>query len=190
MLGLWCIFCPAHVRIAFAGYNEGLESLRQFAKAGNWGHAGKNLARDLMKSIMRDCTMPELFWYKIPTWDPESRKQVLTPHPLLLPHEMIHRLLSAKPDLFHVSAVDYPEISDLLDIQCAKNGLGVGRTAAVGLHGDGAPYTKKDSVEILSFNFLSCPTSDRVPVTAISKKFTCKCGCKGRHTWHGTFFRL
>ena len=144
-----------------AGYKEGLESLREFAKAGNWGQAGKNLARDLMRAILRKTTMPELFWYKIPTWDPKSRKQVLTDHPFLLPHEMIHRILSKNPDLFHVSATDFPDISALLDRTCASEGLDATCTAAVGMHGDGVPYTKKDSVEILSFNFLSCPTSDR-----------------------------
>lgn len=122
---------------------------------------------------MKTCTMPELFWYKIPTWDPKARKRELTAHPFLLPHEMVHRMLSERPDLFHVSAVDYPSVSELLETACARHGLDVRSTAAVGLHGDGVPYTKKDSVEILSFNFLSCPTSDRFFQCISSSCYSC-----------------
>ena len=27
----------------------------------------------------------------------------------------------------------------------------------------------------------------RIPITAVSKKFICQCGCKGQHTWHAIF---
>lgn len=48
------------------------------------------------------------------------------------------------------------------------------KTVAIGVHGDGVPYTKKDSIEILSWNFLALPTMDRIPITAISKQFLCQ----------------
>ena len=46
-----------------------------------------------------------------------------------------------------------------------------------GLHGDGVPYTKKDSIEIISWDLLFHPSSDRIPITAISKKYV------GPNTW-------
>ena len=27
----------------------------------------------------------------------------------------------------------------------------------------------------------------RIPITAVSKKIICQCGCKGQHTWHAIF---
>ena len=149
-------------RMAVAAYKEGAKSVAGFARAGNWGAAPKNLARDFMAQALKGSSLPEIFYYPIPLWDPASRSQITCNHPFLLPHEMIHHLLRQDPDLAHVSAVKYPKISDILEEACTKEGLDNRFTAAVGLHGDGVPYTKKESVEILSFNFLSQPTADRI----------------------------
>ena len=53
----------------------------------------------------------------------------------------------------------------------------------LGLHGDGVPFTKKDSLELISFNFLAQPHGWRVPFTGISKGYVCHCGCLGKHRW-------
>lgn len=149
-------------RIAVAAYKEGAESVAGFARAGNWGAAPKNLARDFMAQVLKDSTMPEIFYYPIPLWDPATRTQTTRLHPFLLPHEIIHHLLSKDPDIAHVSSALYPKIAEILEDACTKEGIDNRITAAVGLHGDGVPYTKKESVEILSFNFLSQPTADRI----------------------------
>ena len=149
-------------RMAVAAYQEGAKSVKGFAKAGNWGAAPKNLARDFMAQALKGSILPEVFYYPVPLWDPGSRSQVTRNHPFLLPHEMINHLLIQDPDICHVSCVQYPKISELWEDACTKAGLNNRFTAAVGLHGDGVPYTKKESVEILSFNFLSQPTADRI----------------------------
>ena len=147
--------------MAVAAYKEGATSVAGFAKASNWGAAPKNLARYFMAQVLKDCTMPEIFYYDIPLWDPATRSQVTRKHPFLLPHEVIHHLLSQDMDIAHVSSVAFPKISEILENACTKEGIDNRITAAVGLHGDGVPYTKKESVEILSYNFLSQPTADR-----------------------------
>ena len=50
-------------RSAKAGGNfeDGVTSM---AKAGNWGKAPKNLARDLLRAALRGVDMPPLFWWK------------------------------------------------------------------------------------------------------------------------------
>jgi hypothetical protein len=58
------------------------------------------------------------------------------------------------------------------------------KTVAIGIHGDGVPFQKKNSIEVLSWNFLAHPTANRIPITAISKNHMCKCGCKGKCTWN------
>ena len=45
------------------------------------------------------------------------------------------------------------------------------------------PHQKNKSVECFTFNFLNMgPNGTRYLLTCISKEFTCKCGCSGRHT--------
>ena len=181
-ISVMCVFKAA--RIALASYSEGAASAAKFARSGAWGQNPKNLARDMMRRVLRDVTMPDLFWYQIPTWNHEARQQELTWHPFLLPHEMIHHIVQKDSSWLHLSAALYPETHDLLENSCSKFHTQQSKTAGIGLHGDGVPYTKKDSVEILSLNFLGFPTADRIPITCISKKYLCKCGCKGIHTWY------
>ena len=111
-------------------------------------------------------------------------QQELTWHPFLLPHEMIHYIVQKDLSWLQLKAADFPETNALLEDVCNKFNVQQAVTAGIGLHGDGVPYTKKDSVEIVSFNFLGFPTADRIPITCISKKYLCKCGCKGIHTWY------
>ena len=167
-----------------ASYTEGAKSAAKFARSGAWGSNPKNLARDMMEAVLKDVGMPELFWHKIPTWNHATRQQELTWHPFLLPHELLHHIVQKDSSWLQLLAADFPETHALLEDACNKFHTPQSKTAAIGLHGDGVPYTKKDSVEILSFNVLGFPTADRIPITCISKKFLCKCGCKGMHTWY------
>jgi hypothetical protein len=173
--------------IALAGYNEGADSVRNFARAGNWGKAGKNLARDMLRNIMKTITLPEIFWWPIPVWDPDERIMITKPHPFLLPHEMFHHIVSKDQTWLPIDGAVYPEIFEMLKELCREHHMDMAATTGIGIHGDGVPYTKKHSIEILSWNFLSSPTADRIPITAISKQFVCKCGCKGNHTWNAVF---
>ena len=76
-----------------------------------------------------------------------------------------------------------PKIWSQFVKQCQKLGLDPGTAVPIGLHGDGVPFTKKHSLELISWNILGEGTGDRVPFTGVSKAFTCKCGCLGRCTW-------
>lgn len=49
---LLCTVAHCRLRIAIAGHKEGAESVKKFARAGNWGYAAKNLARDLMRQVL------------------------------------------------------------------------------------------------------------------------------------------
>ena len=94
--------------IALAGYNEGADSVRNFARAGNWGKAGKKLARDMLRKIMKTVTLPEVFWWPIPVWDPDERTMIMKPHPFLLPHEMFHHIVSKDKTRIPVDGSLYP----------------------------------------------------------------------------------
>ena len=174
-------------RSAKAGGNfeDGVTSM---AKAGNWGKAPKNLARDLLRAALRGVDMPPLFWWKIPTWDKEAHAQVWADYPFLLPHEMLSRVVSSGDiSKFIVDGSDYPELFLRISAACHQLQLDQNTLIALGLHGDGVPFTKTDSMEIISWNFLALPTADRIPITSVSKKFLCQCGCKGQCAWQEVF---
>jgi hypothetical protein len=68
-----------------------------------------------------------------------------------------------------------------------------GPCTRAGLWGDSAPYATRDSLEMLLFSCMSAPNYDpntemcRCWCTVFSKKFCCRCGCSGRHTWDSLF---
>jgi hypothetical protein len=169
---------------AQAGGNADV-GIERLAKAGNWGQAPKNLARDLTKALMAGVDMPVVFTWPIPIWDTVNLVQTMCDYPFLLPHELIEHIVR-KGGLAQllVAQEEFPELFRNLGAACRSHALPPGATIAVGIHGDGVPFTKKDSIEIISFNFLAMPTADRIPFTGISKKHLCHCGCKGKHTWH------
>ena len=129
--------------------------------------------------------MPVVFTWPIPIWDTVNLVQTMCDYPFLLPHELIEHIVR-KGGLAQllVAQEEFPELFRNLGAACRSHALPPGATIAVGIHGDGVPFTKKDSIEIISFNFLAMPTADRIPFTGISKKHLCHCGCKGKHTWH------
>ena len=51
------------------------------------------------------------------------------------------------------------------------------------MHGDGCPFAKGQSAEILSWNFMSLPALERVLFCLIEKSWLCCCGCKGKCTF-------
>ena len=52
----------------------------------------------------------------------------------------------------------------------------------VGLHGDGVPHQKSDTIECISWNFPGLPHTDRILCSVLEKTYLCDCGCSGRHT--------
>ena len=159
--------------LANAAYNEGAESVKSFARAGNWGQLPKNFARDMQRMLAKGISCPSVFNWPVPTWDPKARKQVMSVLPFLLPHEMVHAMVSNDPSLVCIDPLDFFSIYNIFEDICENCGLDSACTTAIGLHGDGVPFTKKDSMEILSWNFLSRPTADRIPFACISKQFVC-----------------
>ncbi len=171
--------------LAVSIYRDGNLELKSLASAGNWGANPKHLAKAISKRLVKGCLCPEPFWRSIHLWDHAKQSQVMLPCPFLLPHEVLHSLVSTHGiDFTRVRKGAMPELHEHVHRECSKYRLDQARTVAMGIHGDGVPYTKKESLEMISWNFIAQPTFDRVPFTGISKKHLCQCGCKGFHTWH------
>ena len=143
-------------------------SVRDLAQAGARGAHPQNFARDILARLVRG-TAHQLFWHPIPFYDPKAKEDIVLSHPFLLPHEMILGLVHAH-GLENFLIDSGAAIFATLDQQCRRWSLDPSVVVPIGLHGDGVPYTKKESLEVVSFNFLSAPTGDRIPFTALSKK--------------------
>lgn len=168
--------------IQHSNYEEGNVLAHEWARIGNFGKAPKNFARDLMRSLLKDVKMPPIFDWPIPVWNLEKNSQEFVQWPFLLPHEVCHHLVCSRGIATYQFQGPSPWKKIFLD---TLQGMHVPTAGFIplGLHGDGVPFSKTDSIEILSLNFLALPKADRVPITCVSKKHICKCGCKGRCTW-------
>ena len=169
-------------RVATSAQRCGASGIDDIASAGKHGELPKNLARDILRKLLKGTTMPDLFWCPITGWDPKTKEKTSINIPFLLPHEVLHSMRE-NTKLTSLDVDNCPEMYQQFQERCAKLQMEPSSCIALGLHGDGVPFTKKDSVELISLNFLAEPHGQRVPFTGISKSYICQCGCLGKHTW-------
>lgn len=169
-------------KLARGGRNSGATDVDDLARSGASGRHPQNAARDIMAKLLKETDMPPLFWHEVKLWDPNALQPCVESVPFLLPHQVLGKV-GHKWNLMALSKERAPQIWEQFAAQCIKLGLDVSKTVPLGLHGDGVPYTKHQSLEMISWNILGDATGDRVPFTGISKRYTCKCGCLGRCTW-------
>ena len=75
-------------RMVRGAHTSGAEGVQDLAKF----HLPKNLARDLLNTLLKGTAIPELFHYSIRSWDPDTQEQVMADLPFLLPHELLHSM--------------------------------------------------------------------------------------------------
>ena len=162
-------------KLSRGGVNSGADDVGVSAKAGAKGRQLQNAARDLMRKFLKDTDMPPLFWHKVQIWDADAHQ----PEQVEIPFLLQHQVLASVGERWNTLALDEaraPQIWNQFATQCAKLNLDPSTTIPWGLHGDGVPFTKKHSLELLSWNILGDATGDRVPFTGVSKVYVCKYG--------------
>lgn len=169
-------------RLARGARTSEAKGVSEMAAIGANGCHPKNFARDLMHQLLKDCPAANLFWYSVRVWNPAQQITETVKLPFLLPHRQLAAMGAAVDSKLLQTGMS-PEMRKVFSAACAKLGLNPSTTISLGLHGDGVPFTKKDSIELLSYNFLGEPMGDRIPFAGISKMYICKCGCLGKHTW-------
>lgn len=173
---------PDVARLARGALQSEAKDVERLAAVGGSGSNPKNLARDILRLLLKGSPIPPLFWHPIRVWDPIEQKQETVKMPFNLPHKVLSAMGPALTGKIIQDGMS-PEYRQVFQEACAKLGLNASNTVSLGLHGDGVPFSKKDSIELLSFNFLGEPMGDRVPFAGISKMYACKCGCLGRDTF-------
>ena len=155
--------------IAFSAQHAGAQGVEDISKAGAHGQNPKNLSRDILRTLLKNASLPEIYWAEIPVLDPGSNTEQMTWFPFLLPHEVLNRLVNQN-GLENMKS--YLK-ADMVKEFCDTFKTNPDKTFPIGLHGDGAPFQAKmkDSLEQFSWNFPAEDKSSRMLFTAIPKKF-------------------
>lgn len=166
-----------------------METVKTFAKLGKSGERPGNCHRDLVGKL--EHIAPRTYVAKIPMWNHRLGCKENKDVEFLLPHEVIDYEVSRDPDAFKNLEVPQ-EVKDAVEEWCGRVGVHSSEEQTVlglGVWGDTAPYSKRDSLALFLFNILGAPghAGRRHWVTAIPKREMCNCGCSGRHSTEAVF---
>ena len=163
------------VSVAAMAQAAGAQGGEQFAKVDHL----KNAARDLLRSCLKGCTVPELHYFKCRVKNKDGAV-VVVDLPCLPPHEVLPLILEKSTPKQRRAWRNHPTRSADVQRFCTEFGAPVDNTYPLGLHGDGVPFKAKmaDSIEQFSWSFCSDPTSPRTLFCVIPKSF-----CAGRDTY-------
>lgn len=150
---------------------KGLSKLRLASNASK-----KNLKRNLMKTIGKQRKIGVPLWYvKVPLDGSEHKIPFVLPHLLIKYIEKISFTL--KPLMYRTTGSSSSgdvsfELHNRMKNTAADLGAQCDNVIAVGMHGDGTPFGKKDSLEVLSLNFCFWKEGSniRFPLVAIPKR--------------------
>ena len=149
----------------------GASGVEGFARAGAGGKHRGNMSRDLLRSMLKKCLLPPLYWALIPMRDPKTdQNNVLTWMPFLLVHEMLSALWDALGEALYDPS---PTVEKNLKKSCKANGVDFGKEAVVlplGVHGDGVPNQAHKTVVAFTWNILGNHfNSERILFASLSK---------------------
>ena len=136
-------------------------------------------------------TPQKLVELDVPLWDPDAEEPREVPVAFALPHLILDTLPTDKLPEYCELQENQQEVKDDLQTFCARTGLDAGAEdkplAACSLWGDSAPYSNKDSLNLLIFTILSGIHRTTWWLVAFPKSSVCRCGCRGSHTFNRIF---
>jgi len=172
---------PAVVQqLAVLAGKHRVPGVQRLAAAGSAGRRPGNLRRDMLRTVLQDCRVPELYMAEIPVRGPkgECTRRLW---PFLLPHEFLPQMVET---VGLDAATTWPEelgaLRERVGAAARSLELDVSHLLAVGIHGDGVASTPRQLCNIISYNLANRPGDDRFLFSAIDKRHMCPCGCKGR----------
>lgn len=167
----------AAASIAADAQRAGAQGSEKFAKVE--GHF-KNAARDMLRACLKDCCVPELYYFKCRVKNKDTGQTEVVNMPCLPPHENLIAILEKATPEQKAKWLRHPTRQADVDSFCAEFGTDANITYPIGLHGDGVPFKAKmaDSIEQFSWSFASDPSSPRILFCVVPKSF-----CAGRDTY-------
>lgn len=174
--------------LAVGAVVSGAQKMNSFASAGNFGRHPGNMCRDMTRRIARSrvSNFPKPYWVTLQLWDHKEGCVVNEMYPMYLPHELLAYEVEQR-GLQQLLASPGTELFDLVGSFAQDCEVPADELVPMGLWGDGVPFTKSSSLELLTLNFVGDATGQRHVLVGADQRCFCQCGCKGRHTWDGLF---
>ena len=148
--------------------------------------------RAVSRVLKKGAVLREAYIAEVPTWDHEQNRQVMTKLKVMPPHESLHALIQPGAENEWCSFDDSQE-----GFRTSLHDWGAGGRvgcdimtspwACLALWGDSAPYSKTDSLYLLTIRVLNGVHRRRIWIAALRKKNLRACGCYGRHTFDALF---
>ena len=135
----------------------------------------------MMRTLLKDCKWPSLYWAPVPILDVDTNTSEQIDFPFLLPHEFLSAMIRNHPSrLKHFVPDSKSAHKETVDALARQLHMPPSEIVPVGLHGDGVPFKAKmsDSLEQLSWNPICVECPNRMLFTAVPKKFV-----DGTATW-------
>ena len=125
----------------------------------------------------------------VPLWDHAKNAQYMATVKVYPPHESLDTLVAPGEEDTWASFDDSQhKFGNHLHEWANRVGVVLhGRWLCLSLWGDSAPYSKKDSLYLLTYRVLNGTHRRRVWIAALGKRSLCACGCYGRHTIDAIF---
>ena len=166
---------------------SGAQGVDDMAKTGAGGKHPKNISRDMLRQLLRGTACPEVYWAQVPCQNPATgEKKELVWMPFLLPFEILVQFVQSGEARME-DFVAFEEGSGLAkrqqDFARKHQHIDPARLVALGLHGDGVPHTKNDTIEVFTWNLPTLPRAERYLFSLVEKSYLCACGCGGRCTF-------
>ena len=145
--------------MAMDALKQGAQGMGDMASLGASGTHPQNCYRALKNALGLPPGAPNFYWARIPTIHGDR-----TWHPFLLPHEFFASFLNAEPAKWTAAiggrsgaALEFWQSmrgSDFVRLHPNLPKSSWSRTVPLGMHGDGASFSKQDSVYTFSWNSL------------------------------------
>jgi hypothetical protein len=125
--------------------------------------------------------LPKTYNVELPLCNPGSQEGVYAMQPVLLPHEIFGGLeLGSKLALCQagLEAMSGPEREKFCSY-CTEHALDPSRCLALGIHGDGVPFSTSDSITCFTICVAGVTGAEKALLTGVPKSSHCPCGCRG-----------
>ena len=125
------------------------------AAVGDGGRIPNNMARDLKRRLLKGSKWPKPYVASVRTWNDKTEKEVVSKIPILLPHEIVWKIMEDSSTAEFLLGQELGNQSENhLRSVCKELGIRRGQTLGVGLWGDGVPYNydRSASLDVCSLN--------------------------------------
>ena len=180
--------CPADVAAMGGACPKKIRTMKDGREVPDSRNSSRALQRAVAKSNSNNTSCkPPLVEIDLPLWDCDREAAIPTAVSFSLPHLILDSLPQDRLHEYCELSAAQAGVRKDLETWLARTGVDPEPPsppiAACALWGDGAPYSTKDSLQLLVMTLISGNHSFMWWVVAFGKQVLCRCGCKGRHTY-------